>query len=628
MLNALLMILCFAVLTGIAMLVYSLTKMTGVESMGCSVAAIIVLQFAAALAGNPAAGTYLLYVIALLGILLFIVPKWQKRDKIAFFSPGYAVMALGFTYALVAFQGVFLHNWDEFIQWGYAVRYMYETNLLPVSGAFNGLQPAGTTLFHYFFVRTAGFSDSNLYVSGFMLVWTGMSLALSKLTWIDWKKALVYSAVMFLGLYALYVYPYMSIYVDMPVAAWAGGICALWYLSDNKKQIIPLILGSLFIIPLFKWAVGPLFAVIMIIFIIVMSITQPKQKEITGGNGFAAFFKKKGNWIYILIPVAGFAALLLWSAFIPKGETVIPGIKNDSFSQLFNLSTYKASETLKAGIEKLFYTNIGRSNLKMSFFVFMSAMLISTLLISFFMQKGRKQYRWMTAFYMAGAVTYFFLLILIYINTFADTESTRAASINRYFSIYAVFGFVFLLSPLLVRENIKKFKIAKTIISILAVVVLLIGLKADFFYRYAFMLKPSEVKYYEDLKRIESVSGDLNRILPSDAKVLMVAQNSEGFSVDVAYYKTFGKIPNSDWFPYAFYSGVNNNQYMYTKLEYLEKLPEYMIQNGYNYLWVYQTDDYFTKTAGEIFHSNIKNGGLYKYEPQRSNTNLELVGSY
>lgn len=67
-----------------------------------------------------------------------------------------------------------------------------------------GANPAGTTLFHYFFARTAGFLDSNLYTSGFLLIWTGMMLPLSNLKWQAWKTVLIYSAIMFLGQYALY----------------------------------------------------------------------------------------------------------------------------------------------------------------------------------------------------------------------------------------------------------------------------------------------------------------------------------------------------------------------------------------------------------------------------------------
>ena len=61
MIDFLLMLICFALWLGIAVLVYKYTHFTGVESVGMAVVAIIVIQLIAGILGSLKIGTIMAY---------------------------------------------------------------------------------------------------------------------------------------------------------------------------------------------------------------------------------------------------------------------------------------------------------------------------------------------------------------------------------------------------------------------------------------------------------------------------------------------------------------------------------------------------------------------------------------
>ena len=461
MINILGMLLCFCLLIGIAMAFYKFTRLTGVESTGLSVAAIVLVQLVCGILGDVSAGSYILYAAGIAGAIAFFLPFHNQRKRSGFFSPGLLFITGGFVYSLFAFQNSIIHNTDELIQWAKAARYVYDTGHLPVSGMFSGVHPAGTTLFHHFFIRMTGYVESNLYCSGFLMTWTGLMLPLSSLSWKDLKQSLLYAVTVFLALYALYIYPYMSINVDMPVAVWAGGMAALWYLREKRKESVPLLAGVLFLLPQLKWAVGPMMAAALIFFVLLIHMTASELPVKLRFKTMGERFKKKSTWAYCLLPLIAVGSLYLWHLAVPMQANLFPDIRSEAVSGLFSQASDRTQLTVQAGIEAAFTKNLGASGLNVTYLSFLVAFNIIGVALYFFLSDRYKNYRWIVLFYLLGGIAYFYMLMLNYLNTFSYNESIRVASIYRYFSIYVLFGLPLLLSPLLAPHPEKKVRVGE-----------------------------------------------------------------------------------------------------------------------------------------------------------------------
>lgn len=625
MVNLFLMLLCYCLLLGLAFFYYRFTRLTGVESFGMAVVTVIAVQLIAGVAGNTAVGTYLLYAAGLTGIVLFILPYGHRRPKKSFFSLGMVMITAGFAYALIAFWGAIIHNIDEFTQWAKAARYIYETGLLPVSGMFSGVHPAGTTLFHHFFLRLTGYLEQNLYCSGFLLSWTGLMLPLSALKWKDWKQASLYVLLVFIAQFSLYMYPYMNIYVDMPIAAWAGGMTALWYLREKRKELVPLLIGVLFILPLFKWAVGPIFAVAMLFLMVVVHVTTSRLPVKERFKAMRKSFRKKSTWLYFLIPLLIFISIFIWSFAVPKNANPFPAIKSSAITDLVSQNSDRAQLTIQASIEAAFSRNMGVSGLNVSYFAFIIAVGVLGIVLYFFITDKKKNYRWLVLFCLLGAVAYLFVLILNYLNTFTYVESIRAASIQRYFSIYAVFVLPIALAPFLLFQPNRKFRIVQLAICGALVVLLCCGINEAFYTKYLSASFPTSYWNYKDIAKIHEYSPDVNKIVPADSKILLIAQNTTGFPSAVASYDTYERVPNPAIAIYDFSDGLRVNEYQYYEAPPINEIDQLMIKRNYDYMWVYKTDAFFSINVEEKFHIQIDEGGLYRIHKSKNKVTLEKV---
>ena len=74
------------------------------------------------------------------------------------------------------------------------------------------------------FQKFTGYSEQGMYVSSFLLMWIGFLLPFSEYGWKDWKKIAFYVVLVYVALFSLYTYGVKSLYVDVPTAAWAGGL--------------------------------------------------------------------------------------------------------------------------------------------------------------------------------------------------------------------------------------------------------------------------------------------------------------------------------------------------------------------------------------------------------------------
>ncbi len=137
--------------------------------------------------------------------------------------------------------------------------------------------PAGTGLFHLFFQLFSGLNIGNMHASSFLLVWGGMMLPTFRLTWKDWKRALLYAVIVYFSYFVLYYYPYTNLYTDMP---WVPGpaVYARLVVPPQGPAARAFAPWHRSLPPaLIKWQVGALFSFACLFFMAIILLIQENR---------------------------------------------------------------------------------------------------------------------------------------------------------------------------------------------------------------------------------------------------------------------------------------------------------------------------------------------------------------
>lgn len=116
-----------------------------------------------------------------------------------------------------------------------------------------------------------------MYVSASLMTFIGFLLPFSGYKWKEWKKVAIYTGIIYISLYSLYTYGSKNIYVDIPLVAWAGGICGWWMNRERKKTDYLFVLPGLILLHFIKASSGLLMAVFSVLFL--LSYTLLFEKE-------------------------------------------------------------------------------------------------------------------------------------------------------------------------------------------------------------------------------------------------------------------------------------------------------------------------------------------------------------
>ena len=136
-------------------------------------------------------------------------------------------------YGVVFFHGVRIQNTDELHLWGALVKQMESSNRLADWGALvTSPQMYAASFFQLFFQKLTGYSEQAMYASSFLMLWVGLLLPWAGAGRERRKTVVLYSLIMFFGLYTLYVYPYKTLNTDLFTAAWSGGLAGWWLMRD------------------------------------------------------------------------------------------------------------------------------------------------------------------------------------------------------------------------------------------------------------------------------------------------------------------------------------------------------------------------------------------------------------
>ena len=619
---------------GLACVFYCLVKVSPEESFASSVMSILLVIYIAGLCKHTAIGLYCLYVAAIVGIVLLIIYSVKQKNNLLkrFFTPG-IVMIIGITgVGVIAFHGMQICNWDELYQWGKAANYMVIYDQLPSGANFSGesLLLSSTTFFHYFIEKigfwfTGDITESSYYVSNLLLWFSALLLPISGTTWKEWKRIGAYGVFHFLLTAMIFVQPYYNIYTDQATAYWAGCVIA-WLLLEKwnlrNVYLIPLVLVN---VGLMKSMVGPLFAVIVIIALIVVHCATKRfeGEKILSSGWKRNIFSKKGIAVIAVI-VSPFLLMGIWS--VKTGQN---GIMR--FQSLFVVEGQEDRfiKTLKSMIGWIFQSvTLKDDKLYLSygiFFVLTVAMVsvIAPLLL------GRKQmtkYKSLMVFYLLGFAAYFLIMLIAYITVFGYEDSVRAQSLNRYYSDYMMLGIVPLTMPLFERSFVNRAAsyLQKGIL-LICVIAMLYG-SSDYLLPNLCHMYAVDTQQYEKRENLTLYAGKVKKLTGEEGKIYFINQKQSGLYTLVADYEMGDQVSRNGM---CFKFRKNKKEAILGLMEYpISTLPNVLEEQQYSYLWVYSVDNYFKKNVKKLFGiEKVKNGDFYKVLNTEHGIVLEYIGN-
>jgi len=627
MLNTILLIVFFAVITGCVMLFFRLTLLSTEESIVASIASIITLLFISGLLGNLHIAVIPIYVLSAAGWVFFffgerlfpnLINK-KSENLISFFSPGYVLFCIVFIYGIFAYANVHLYAWDEYGTWGLVVKHMWSTNSFGTvaSGYLGGneLNPPGTSVFHYFMVKTTGFVEGNMYNSNMLLIFAGFLLPTTNLTWKNWKKAFLYGIFMFIALGLFGKYPYRSVMVDNATAAWAGGIAAWLFIKKEKKGTFFLPALVLFVLPIFKRNIGLMLSIMILFFWFILYLINSEMgfreqiKDI-----WKDFFKKK-KWMCLGFLILPFIGMIMYGVIIQADTVMVLG--HQSISETINSSLVQPSDQAMLIIKntaKAFLRGPVTTILTMPQILF--AWICIIILVRFTIQDKlyKKQFTGMAALVLLGTFAYLSVLTYAYLNIFSAEEGTVAAGFDRYMGIYVIMGNILLLSSLF-YDNAKE-KIGTSFRYGILIVLALLSVSQlnEGFLQSATQYDIENYGRYSRVMKVRETAEKINQITNKDDQIYMIAQDYHGREFMVARYMMDGRVK----------LGNSPNRYIHNivvpgtiktdrQIEMTsEDFAERVLDGGYKYLWVFNSNEYFDTFAQDLFHeSTIQENALY-----------------
>ena len=638
----LMMIPGFFILSGIAVLLVRLLRVRFGEGMFLAVSVVMALLFLSGKTGTFFYGQVVLLTLGTVGLFWNLIVEIRGRDiGSAWNVPVFWILVLVLLYGMFMFWHAPLQHIDEFHLWGATVQYMEKQDRLVdwtaigISGQFYA-----ASLFQLFFQKLTGYSEQGMYAASFLMLWIGLLLPWSSKDRKGWKSVLLYSMILFVSFYSLYLYPYKTLYTDLPAAAWAGGLAGWWLNREEgrKKQEAAIFASGLLTLVFLKSYVGILMALIVVLLLLTERIIVDRRFD------EAKFRVRTGVLAAVLLflVVAGAGAFLL---LVCKGY--VPGFFPSSVKNLLSAgdpSIQKAVRVMGALGNAFFGKKLGgMSRLELYPFVFI--LLILILLVAQGWLTGRLRASGARMVYlMTVAVLFLVFLAASYICLFNYEEAVIVRGIKRYFSILMIYDLMIaltlwfgagesnvgndsetiLLSRLTVRHRIVQ-------AGALGLLLFFAWGINDKFLSSATAFNDYQISGSEDIAEANAEVRKVSKAAQG-ARVYFLNQRTDNeYPQNIAFYHLGRQSSNYLSDPWRFTEDgceIRIQEYDTPKLE---NLPQILAEGNYQYIWLYAADEYLAENLETVFAVNaapdqISDGQLYKVRYENGTASgLELV---
>ncbi|MDE5966694.1 MAG: hypothetical protein K2G89_07665 [Lachnospiraceae bacterium] len=628
-------LLCIAItmllILGVGLCFHILLRVCPEEGWASAIMSIMVLIYVTGLLGNTKAALILLFILGDVGLLAGVIAAVlkKKRSIITFITPGIVMIFVLAGFAAVMFHGFRIINWDELYQWGKAANYMVQYDKLASGTGFEGesVLLSSTTFFHYVFsklsfLRLGYITESNYYVSNIVLWFSALLLPFAGDGWNRRKEVWAFGLLHFMLASVIFVQPYYNIYVDQATAYWSGTLIA-WVLLQkyNKRNLylVPLVLLN---VGLMKSMEGPLFAVIVLLAIVLRYcfVRKEQKKKLFPDNAVRLLFSGKGI-LGILVIICPFVFMGIWSAV--TGENGLFRGNGNGFDMTRILLTAKTM------FGKAFLSvTLHDDRLYISFIMFMIIALgLVCIVYPFFLEKEEiRVYQKLMYVYVAGSIAYFCVMLFAYVTVFPYVDSVQAISMNRYYSDYMMLGVVPLTYPLFMGERRHKRGGVLALQQVLAVTVILVSvyISSPYFMSNLSHAYRMDKASYAERENFVEYAKKVKKATNGNGKIYFVTQKKSEKYALIADYELGAQLSRGGM---CFKFRENLDTYISGNTEYdISMLPSVLRDYGYEYLWIYSSDDYFKENMKEMFGiKKFKSGSFYRVIVDGESVKLEYM---
>lgn len=647
--NLLVMLLAFLIFTGIVLLYTSALHVNMGEGAVLSASSIMLcLAVSGIVAGTFRYGMWGIYVAALIGVLLCMICIGKRRSW-RIVENGWPVMLtlFGVFFAcLFLYYNDFIQHTDELHQWAAAVKYMLEKDQMPTGADFiggAGQNCFASSLFFLFFQKIGGYNEQNMYVSSTFLMTVGLLLPLSNEKGRDLKKVLLYTVILFVAIYSLNVYGTKSLYVDVPMAAWAGGLAGWWITRKKQKRNLPVFAAGLLVLCFIKPSSGALMALYVLGFALGYHFLIEKneiEKRVKVCNILTIVL------VACVLLGSGLLILLVKSVHPLETSTVVNGLEIvektyqvgsvslpdqvGDMLEVYSASMEKIKKTMGSFLSAAVGAPMGsKSNLKLSFLPF-SVFLMILFGVYGELYKKKRVCVFYRNYMILMLLSYCAILFFSYIFLFAYNLSVTTRSCTRYFSACAIFWLIIIL-VLFSQELSGRRELVRKYLVFGLLLLFLLGLNAKYIPNMT-ALNKEEVTGYEDIQTAKARAKEIEPILNETDKIYFIYQFSgddpgaaDLVNNSVLYYFDM-QISNYGYQAWHFYEGGCNVAIEDCASPTLNDLPAILASGGYTYVWIYRSDKYLRETLPQIMECETMDAGLYRviYEDGAA-TGLELA---
>ncbi|MDO4976281.1 MAG: hypothetical protein Q4E53_03360 [Eubacteriales bacterium] len=609
-----LMIYGLLFLLGIGFLWHFLLHYSFEEGLMMSAISIVILLYLSGkLMKSFGIGMVLLNILGCLGVFLWILSvifscfRKQKKDRkkrnnrsVVISFPLICFIGL-FLMAMVLFYNSFIIHVDELHMWAMLVKKMYKLNTFPAKADVESLMNCyATSLFHLFFQKIAGYSEQNMYVSSFAMMWIGLLLPFSGRRKKEWKKICLYIVFFYIAIYSLYMHGTKNLYVDLVTVTWAGGIAAWWISSEHRKRRDFLLLLAGCVIIIFAKPYVGILMVANLIFLIIWKAIFVDHKMHQTKSGII-----KVAVVFIPIIIVGLLGVSL----------ITLKLIHQQYGSLQMFFNNKEVHTI---IGSFIHTVVGyslstKSELKITF-VFAFFLVLFLWKLTADSGKKRDETSSYIVYTVLWSVGYLLVLLFAYMFIFPRAEALTSEGIRRYLSFPVIFNFVLILSQLLRRGvDEKTFEKNRNVVCFL-ILFFMLGLNKNYI-AYNTSWSPDNIKKYDDITKVHNMVDELNDMMDEKDRVYFINQkNKDEYPGNMALFCLEDRISNFLEDPWYFYSGGSKIR-IATKLEDtdINHLNDILKEGGYTYLWIYHSNNYLNKQFSRLSYcENVKDNHLYR----------------
>ena len=562
--------------------------------------------------------TYFLYGLGIALLLLTLVLSVVKKKFVplikTLLDPGLIIFYVLFVIFFALCRPVLSYSFDEFTHWALEPQYMIMYDKIPVNGDIVNFftYPPFTAAIKYYFARFLKYQEGMLYFGQIMLLISaavsGMSIVKKKWSF----KGLLLFALGYIVMLKYCGFDFYNLYSDVVMAMLAAAAFIIYLGSEKDYKSILKISPILFAATWVRES-SLIFSVFTILLIIADQIITHGKKLITWEHkGFIS--KNKNILSVVALSAAVLLSVLIWNGFlgiVQAGNAYTMKAENVQFNMQFKEVVLYAIKYFG----QFSYTSIGSYTGALKMFsmlpvVFVTeGLILGTLYLLLEYKKRHDLKKRLAAFGIVVFVIwalYTFGLMFSYLNRFVPNEADEFAALDRYLSSLVVYTLVIVIYfTSYISENIVS-KMAKKITSfMLAIVfaVLFISTTPERIDLYANRIISYNGIRYTMHEKLSRYHGRFTE----DEKVFVVAQG-------------YGEAITQHIFKYELMA--NTNTYFYHMFEgdrYLDLSPEvfekYVLENGFDYLIVVSTDEFYVNKYSGMFDKLSDETRLYKITP-------------